>query len=149
MKFLIALILFFFSTALAQIKSKVFVVSWQDEVSQLMVDHLSRAISIASKEGASLLVIELNTPGGLESSTREVVKQIQNSPVPIAVFVYPPGGRAASAGAIITVCADIAAMAPNTNIGAATPVGMGGEEIEKTAKEKLIQDMLAMVRGIT
>ncbi|MEN3034353.1 MAG: nodulation protein NfeD [Aquificaceae bacterium] len=146
----ILLTLLVFSISLVKAASnKVFVVSWQGAVSPLMVDHLSRAISLASKEGASALVLELNTPGGLEKSTREIVQQIQNSPVPVVVFVYPPGGRAASAGAIITVCADVAAMAPGTNIGAAMPVGAGGEEIEKTAREKLIQDILAMVRGIT
>ena len=72
----------------------------------------------------------------------------QRTSLPVVVFVYPPGGRAASAGAIITISADVAAMAPGTNIGAATPVQMGGEKMDEAMKQKVMQDMLAFVRSI-
>ena len=102
----------------------------------------------AEKEGGSLFILELNTPGGLESSMREVIQEFQRTSLPVVVFVYPPGGRAASAGAIITISADVAAMAPGTNIGAATPVQMGGEKMDEAMKQKVMQDMLAFVRSI-
>jgi len=100
------------------------------------------------EEGGSLFILELNTPGGLESSMREVIQEFQRTPLPVVVFVYPPGGRAASAGAIITLSADVAVMAPGTNIGAATPVQMGGEKMDEAMKQKVMQDMLAFVRSI-
>lgn len=140
--FLILLLLFSFSYA------KVFVSKWQEAVTPLMVDHIKRSLEKAEKEGGTLFILELNTPGGLESSMREVIQEFQRSPLPIVVFVYPPGGRAASAGAIITISADIAAMAPGTNIGAATPVQMGGEKMDEAMKQKVMQDMLAFVRSI-
>ncbi len=140
--FLIIFLLFSFSYA------KVFVSKWQEAVTPLMVDHIKRSLEKAEKEGGTLFILELNTPGGLESSMREVIQEFQRSPLPIVVFVYPPGGRAASAGAIITISADIAAMAPGTNIGAATPVQIGGERMDEAMKQKVMQDMLAFVRSI-
>ncbi len=127
---------------------KVFVAKWQEAVTPLMVDYVKRGIEKAEKEGGTLFLLELNTPGGLESSMREVIQEFQRTPLPVVVYVYPPGGRAASAGAIITVSADIAAMAPGTNIGAATPVQMGGEKMDDAMKQKVMQDMLAFVRSI-
>ena len=140
--FLIIFLLFSFSYA------KVFVSKWQEAVTPLMVDHIKRSLEKAEKEGGTLFILELNTPGGLESSMREVIQEFQRSPLPIVVFVYPPGGRAASAGAIITISADIATMAPGTNIGAATPVQIGGERMDEAMKQKVMQDMLAFVRSI-
>lgn len=128
--------------------AKVFVARWQDAVTPLMVDYVKRSIEKAQKEGGTLFVLELNTPGGLESSMREVIQEFQKTTLPVVVFVYPPGGRAASAGAIITVSADVAVMAPGTNIGAATPVQMGGEKMDDAMREKVMQDMLAFVRSI-
>ncbi|MCX8059779.1 MAG: nodulation protein NfeD, partial [Aquificaceae bacterium] len=133
---------------LALSHGKVFVAKWQEAVTPLMVDYVKRSLQKAEKEGGTLFLLELNTPGGLESSMREVVQEFQRTPLPVVVFVWPPGGRAASAGAIITISADIAAMAPGTNIGAATPVQMGGERMEEAMKEKVMQDMLAFVRSI-
>ncbi|MFN3598399.1 MAG: NfeD family protein [Aquificaceae bacterium] len=127
---------------------KVFVAKGQEAVTPLMVDYIKRSIEKAEKEGGTLFLLELNTPGGLESSMREVVQEFQRTPLPVVVYVNPPGGRAASAGAIITVSADIAAMAPGTNIGAATPVQMGGEKMDDAMKQKVMQDMLAFVRSI-
>ena len=128
--------------------AKIFISKWQEAVTPLMVDHIKRSLQKAEKEGGSLFILELNTPGGLESSMREVIQEFQRTSLPVVVFVYPPGGRAASAGAIITISADVAAMAPGTNIGAAAPVQMGGEKMDEAMKQKVMQDMLAFVRSI-
>ena len=128
--------------------AKIFISKWQEAVTPLMVDHIKRSLQKAEKEGGSLFILELNTPGGLESSMREVIQEFQRTSLPVVVFVYPPGGRAASACAIITISADVAAMAPGTNIGAATPVQMGGEKMDEAMKQKVMQDMLAFVRSI-
>jgi len=128
--------------------AKVFVSQWQDAVTPLMVDYIKRSLEKVEKEGGTLFILELNTPGGLESSMREVIQEFQRTSIPVVVYVSPPGGRAASAGAIITVSADVAVMAPGTNIGAATPVQMGGEKMDEAMREKVMQDMLAFVRSI-
>ncbi|RLB15138.1 MAG: nodulation protein NfeD [Deltaproteobacteria bacterium] len=95
-----------------------------------------------------LVIIRLDTPGGLDSSMRSIVKSILNSSVPVVVYVAPRGARAASAGVMITVAAHIAAMAPQTNIGAAHPVSADGKEINKTMSKKVVNDMVAYVRSI-
>lgn len=113
-------------------------------------DIVSRAISYAETEGAALVVIELNTPGGLGDSMRDIVMAELSSSVPIVVFVGPAGARAASAGAIITLAADVAAMAPGTNIGAAHPVDLlsGGESQDATMTEKVTNDAVAFAKSI-
>jgi len=111
---------------------------------QFVIKGLKRAE--ASKY--MLVIIRLDTPGGLASSMRSIVKAILNSSVPVVVYVAPRGARAASAGVMITVAAHIAAMAPQTNIGAAHPVSADGKEINKTMSEKVVNDMVAYVRSI-
>jgi membrane-bound serine protease (ClpP class) len=128
--------------------AKVYYAKWEDAVSPIMVEYIKRNLAKAEKEGANVFILELNTPGGLETSMRQVVQEFQRTPIPVVVYVYPPGGRAASAGAIITASADIAVMAPSTNIGAAHPVQATGEKMEEAMKEKVVQDMLAFVRSI-
>jgi membrane-bound serine protease (ClpP class) len=128
--------------------AKVYYAKWEDAVSPIMVEYIKRNLAKAEKEGAGVFILELNTPGGLETSMRQVVQEFQRVPIPVVVYVYPPGGRAASAGAIITAAADIAVMAPGTNIGAAHPVQATGEKMEEAMKEKVVQDMLAFVRSI-
>jgi membrane-bound serine protease (ClpP class) len=128
--------------------AKVYYAKWEDAVSPIMVEYIKRNLAKAEKEGAGVFILELNTPGGLETSMRQVVQEFQRTPIPIVVYVYPPGGRAASAGAIVTASADIAVMASGTNIGAAHPVQATGEMMEEAMKEKVVQDMLAFVRSI-
>ena len=128
--------------------AKVYYAKWEDAVSPIMVEYIKKSLAKAEKEGAGVFILELNTPGGLETSMRQVVQEFQRTPIPVVVYVYPPGGRAASAGAIITASADIAVMAPGTNIGAAHPVQATGEKMEEAMKEKVVQDMLAFVRSI-
>jgi len=128
--------------------AKVYYAKWEDAVSPIMVEYIKRNLAKAEKEGAGVFILELNTPGGLETSMRQLVQEFQRTPIPVVVYVYPPGGRAASAGAIITAAADVAVMAPGTNIGAAHPVQATGERMDEAMKEKVVQDMLAFVRSI-
>ncbi len=137
------LLIFSFSTA-----KEVYVLKWDDPVSPVMADYIKRVTEEAEKSKAKAIILELNTPGGLESAMRDVIETIMSTYIPFIVYVYPPGARAASAGAIITVSADIAAMAPLTNIGSASPVQMTGKDIDKTMRKKIINDMLAFIRAI-
>jgi membrane-bound serine protease (ClpP class) len=109
---------------------------------------LTRGLEDAEKGGAQLIIIRLDTPGGLVPSMRTMVKGIMNSTVPVVVYVAPKGAGAASAGVMITVSAHVAAMAPGTNIGAAHPVGAGGKDIDKDMSEKVVNDMASYGRGI-
>ena len=112
-------------------------------------EYILASIQEAAREGRNGLIILLDTPGGLDLAMRDIAKGILNAPIPVLVFVSPPGARAASAGVIITVAAHVAAMAPGTNIGAAHPValGFGGGE-DKTMMKKVENDAAAYVRGI-
>jgi membrane-bound serine protease (ClpP class) len=102
-------------------------------ITPVIADYVDNAVRHAERSGATALVIELDTPGGLDTSMRDIVQDILDSEVPVVVYVAPSGARAASAGAIITFAAHVAAMAPGTAIGAATPVGGGGEDLEEKA----------------
>jgi membrane-bound serine protease (ClpP class) len=106
------------------------------------------ALEAADREKAACIVIQLDTPGGLAESMRQIVTKILATQTPVIVFVSPSGARAASAGVMITMAADIAAMAPGTNIGAAHPVGAGGKDIDKTMSEKVVNDMVAQARSV-
>ena len=111
-------------------------------------NYIERAIDTAAKDGATLLVIQLDTPGGLVDSTRAIMEAILGSPVPIVVYVAPAGAQAASAGTFVTAAAHVAAMAPATNTGAAAVVGSEGAELGPTLKEKATQDAMAMMRSV-
>jgi membrane-bound serine protease (ClpP class) len=112
--------------------------------------YLVRAIDNAEARGATCIVIEMDTPGGLDEAMRMIIKKIMSSTVPVVVYVAPPGSRAASAGVYITYSASIAAMAPGTNIGAAHPVALGtpGEQLDKTMARKIENDAVAYIRAI-
>ncbi len=124
------------------------VIELEGPISPGTASYLERGIAEAKDRNAEVAVIRMDTPGGLVSSMRTMIKAIMNSEVPIVVYVGPRGAGAASAGVMITVAAHVAAMAPGTNIGAAHPVGAGGKDIEKTMAEKVVNDMASYARGI-
>ncbi|MBI3556728.1 MAG: nodulation protein NfeD [Deltaproteobacteria bacterium] len=109
--------------------------------------YIKRGIETAAADKAALLLLVLDTPGGLLNSTRDIVQGIDQSVVPVAVYVAPGGASATSAGTIITMSAHYAAMAPGTNIGAAHPVGGQGEDIKGTMKEKAENDTAAFIKA--
>jgi membrane-bound serine protease (ClpP class) len=113
-------------------------------------EFMIQTLDAADRDGASLVVFTLSTPGGLVDSTRDIVTRMLAAKTPVAVFVMPAGARAASAGFILTIAADIAVMAPGTHIGAAHPVagGTGGEKLDDTTAEKLRSDVAAYVRTL-
>jgi membrane-bound serine protease (ClpP class) len=117
-------------------------------IDPISADYLLRALSVAAEDGAHVAIVVLDTPGGLLDSTREMVVRILASAVPVVVYVSPPGAQAASAGTFIVAAGHVAAMAPFTNIGAASPVGAGGEDLPETLKSKATQDAAAFMRSI-
>ncbi len=142
--FAIALILFAFTQlAIADIVHLVV----DDTIQPISAEYISRGIDAANARHADAVLIDLRTPGGLETSMREIVQKILASPVPVIVYVSPSGARAASAGFFILESADIAAMAPGTNTGAAHPVMMGGGKMDDVMKEKVTNDASAFMRS--
>jgi membrane-bound serine protease (ClpP class) len=127
---------------------EVFIIQIADAISPGTAEFIKSGIKTAEEKGAACLIIELDTPGGLAESMRIIVQNILASRVPVVVYVYPSGARAASAGVMITMAADVAAMAPGTNIGAAHPVGAGGQDIEGKMSEKVINDMVAQAKSV-
>lgn len=117
-------------------------------INPVTADFIHRGIEKASDEHAECLLIELNTPGGLLKSTRVIVGDILESPVPVVVYVFPAGAQAGSAGVFITLSANVAAMAPGTNLGAAHPVG-GQEQLDSVMSEKVTNDAAAFIRSIS
>jgi membrane-bound serine protease (ClpP class) len=120
-------------------------------------DYVARGLGRAAHESSQLVVLQLDTPGGLDTSMRTIIRAILTSPVPVACYVAPSGARAASAGTYILYACHIAAMAPGTNIGAATPieVGVGGQEPQRgkdatpsTLEHKQVNDAAAFIRGL-
>ncbi|HUW45735.1 MAG TPA: nodulation protein NfeD [Dehalococcoidia bacterium] len=114
----------------------------------VIADYIDRGISQAEKDGATVCIIELDTPGGLLDSTEEIVQKIMNADVPIVVYVSPKAAWAASAGTFITLSAHIAAMTPGTTIGAAHPVSAGGEEIPEDQMKKIVEFSAKWMRTI-
>ena len=117
-------------------------------IQPLSARFLARAIDTATEDNAEVLIVLLDTPGGLLDSTREMVEAILASPVPVVVYVSPAGAEATSAGTYITAAAHVAAMAPSTNIGAATPVSSTGEDLPETLKSKASEAAAAFIRSI-
>ena len=117
-------------------------------INQVKARFIERALVEAQETGAVLLVIRLDTPGGLLSSTRDIVELLLGSPVPTAVYVHPSGARAGSAGTFITAAANFAVMAPGSNIGAATPVSGTGQDLDETLASKVENDAAALIRSI-
>ncbi len=121
----------------------VFAVRLDSSINPATYGLVKRALKEAEAQKASALIILLDTPGGLVTTVRKMVQLIMSSSLPVVVYVYPPGARAASAGAILTIAADVAAMAPGTNIGAAHPVDIGGNTDENSTMAKKSENDLA------
>ena len=111
-------------------------------------DWVNQSLDDARKDGADLVIFRLDTPGGLDDSMRKIVKDIISAPMPVVVYVYPNGARAASAGLFVTEAADVAAMAPQTNIGSATPISIGPGEQNRVLGRKIRNDAAAYVRAL-
>ncbi|MCB9422637.1 MAG: nodulation protein NfeD [Ardenticatenaceae bacterium] len=129
--------------------SEVLVLEIEGAVTPAMASYFERGIAEAEARDAEALLIVLNTPGGAVDTTQEIVRAFRASTVPIIVYVSPRGGQAASAGSIITIAAHAAAMAPETVIGAASPVGDGGADLDETIFRKITEDLTALVRSLT
>ncbi|MGB5955048.1 NfeD family protein [Pseudomonas sp.] len=137
----------------------VWVLGIDDAIGPASADYLVRSLGQAQEQGAQLVVIRMDTPGGLDSAMRQMIKAILASPVPVATYVAPSGARAASAGTYILYASHVAAMAPGTNLGAATPVQIGGPpgaakddkakgSDEDTLARKQVNDAAAYIRGL-
>nr|WP_206695209.1 MULTISPECIES: nodulation protein NfeD [Pseudomonas] len=137
----------------------VWVLGIDDAIGPASADYLVRSLGQAQEQGAQLVVIRMDTPGGLDSAMRQMIKAILASPVPVATYVAPSGARAASAGTYILYASHVAAMAPGTNLGAATPVQIGGppgaakddkakDSDEDTLARKQVNDAAAYIRGL-
>ena len=136
-----------FFTVTAAFAAQVATITLEGMISPVTVRLVETAIDRAQRSGASALVIQLDTPGGLERSMRVICQRLLNAPLPVVVFVAPTGARAASAGVFITMAAHVAAMAPATNIGAAHPVMISGGG-DKTMMKKIENDAAAFARSI-
>ena len=131
--------------------SRIDVLTVKGTINPVLTDYISRGIDQAEETGAHAVIIQMDTPGGLDTAMRDIIQAIINAKVPVVVYVSPAGARAASAGAYITLAAHVAVMAPNTAIGAATPVAMGGDgeaQMSEEMKHKIINDAIAYIRDI-
>ena len=137
--------------ASAQDAGSVLVAPVRGIINPVQAGYVSRVIDQAEQQGAAAVVLQMDTPGGLDSSMRQIIQRILASRVPVIVYVAPPGARAGSAGVYIAYSAHVAAMAPNTNIGSATPVqvGEGGEvQLSDEMRAKITNDAVAYIRGL-
>jgi membrane-bound serine protease (ClpP class) len=128
----------------ARAQQEVYVLQYTGPISAASAEYIERGISEAETAKAAAVVLELDTPGGLDSSMREIIQREMNARIPVIAFVAPRGARAASAGCIIVMAADVAAMAPGTNIGAAHPIYATGG----TVSEKIVNDAAAYARSL-
>jgi membrane-bound serine protease (ClpP class) len=136
------------SASAASSRHRVLAVKFENDVNPVTQDYVSSEIRRANREHYDAVVILLDTPGGLGSSMERIVKDELASKVPVIVYVWPEGGRAASAGVWIGQAADILAMAPQTNIGSSTPINVGGGDIGKDLRRKVVNDAAASLREL-
>ncbi len=147
--YLTVIVSYLFATvALAQGGREVLVIDVEGPVTPIMLSFIERAIEEADVRNVEALVIRLNTPGGSVDLTKQIIQAMIASDVPIVVYVWPPGGFAASAGTFITLAGHAAAMAPNTSIGAASPVDGSGGEIDETLRAKIENILVADIKGL-
>ncbi len=125
--------------------SRVLVVEFENDVNPVTQDYVTDNLERAERDGYAAVVVELDTPGGLGSSMREIVKSMLATAVPVVVYVSPPGSSADSAGAVIGQAADVLAMAPQTNIGSSTPISATGEDLGEDLRKKVINDAAAYI----
>jgi membrane-bound serine protease (ClpP class) len=128
--------------------AEVLKIAVDDTIHPITEEYIGRALEEARQHNDQAVLIELNTPGGLLDSTRGIIQKILASPVPVIIYVTPSGSRAASAGFFILESADVAAMAPGTNTGAAHPVSIGGGKIDDVMKQKIENDASALMRSV-
>ena len=126
-------------------EERVLAVHLDNDINPVTQEYVDNAVDRAEDEGMAAVVLVLDTPGGLASSMRGIVKRFLAATVPVVVYVAPPGSSADSAGAVIAMAADVAAMAPQTNIGSSTPISLGGEDISEDLRRKVINDATAYV----
>ena len=126
---------------------QVYLITVDAPITPVISEYIIKSIDTASRNSAEAIIVQLDTPGGLVDSMREIVKKMMSAEIPVVVYVAPAGARAASAGVFITIAAHIAAMAPSTHIGAAHPVTMEGK-MDKTMEAKVVNDLAAMARSI-
>lgn len=136
-----------FAALAAEARADVLELKIDDQITPASAEVITSAITRAERQGATALIITLNTPGGLDTSMREIIARMDSSRVPVVVYVAPSGARAASAGFIILIAADVAAMAPGTATGAAHPVMADGRDMDKTMAEKVVNDAAAFLRS--
>lgn len=137
-----------FAAAAAPVHADVLRLDINDTIHPITLEYITRGIEAARAQHADAILIRLSTPGGLAESTREIIQQIVASPVPVIIYVAPSGARAASAGFFILQAADVAAMAPGANTGAAHPVMLVGSQPDKILAEKIENDSAALMRSV-
>jgi membrane-bound serine protease (ClpP class) len=135
--------------AVAQEARHIDVLQIEGAVTPIMISYIQRGLRTAEADGAEALVVELNTPGGQLDLMMKIVQSMLDADVPVVVYVYPRGAFAASAGTLITLAGHVAAMAPGTTIGAASPVGSEGEDLSETMQAKVKEDLKAQARALT
>ncbi len=129
-------------------RPRVLAVEFDNDVNPVSADFVTDQIDRANEEGYDAVVVLLDTPGGLDSSMREIIKAELASEVPVVMYVYPDGARAASAGVFLMMAADVAAMAPQTNLGSSTPISTSGEEIPEDLRNKVVNDAAKFNRSL-
>ncbi|MCX5809201.1 MAG: nodulation protein NfeD [Proteobacteria bacterium] len=137
-----------FLTASLAYAGDVYVIKVQSAIQPPVAGFIAESITKAEQNNGDALIILLDTPGGLDTSMRDIVKSIMESNIPVIVYVHPSGARAASAGSIILLASHIAAMTPGTNVGAAHPVTIGKDKVDKEMMDKVVNDAEAYVRSI-
>ncbi|MBW1660425.1 MAG: nodulation protein NfeD [Deltaproteobacteria bacterium] len=144
----VILALLFVCAGVAPVSAAVYQITIDGPITGFTKDFIHKGIRKAADDPNGAVLIKLDTPGGLISSTQDIVKDILNSPVPVIVYVAPSGARAGSAGTFITLAAHVAAMASGTHIGAAHPILLTGGELKGDAREKVVNDTIAFIRSI-
>lgn len=145
---MLSFLIFSTSITFAQPASVIYLLNIEGAINPITAQYIVDGIEEAEDKQAECVIIQMDTPGGLDESMRNIIKKMLNSRVPVVIYIAPQGARAASAGAFITMAANIAAMAPGTNIGAAHPVAMGEGQIDEETKAKIVNDAAAYIKSI-